>query len=61
MAKDKPIERDSIRSKAASELVSRQESMDAFAEKYGDESAAHILALSVDLDPNQNPELHAFP
>jgi hypothetical protein len=49
-----------IRSKAASELVDRQNSLDEFAEKYGEENAAHILALSVDLDSNKNPELHAF-
>jgi hypothetical protein len=50
----------SIRSKAASELVGRQNSLDEFAEKYGEENAAHILALSADLDSNKNPELHAF-
>ena len=49
-----------IRSQAAAESVKRQENIDEFAEKYGDESAAHILALSVDLNPNTNPELHAF-
>jgi hypothetical protein len=40
--------------------VNRQNSLDEFAEKYGEENAAHILALSADLDPNKNPELHAF-
>jgi hypothetical protein len=49
-----------IRSKAASELVDRQNSLDEFAEKYGEENAAHILALSADLDSNKIPELHAF-
>jgi len=60
MARDKTIVRDSIPSKAAPEQVDRQKSMDDFAEKYGDENAAHLLALCVDLDQNQNPELHAF-
>jgi hypothetical protein len=60
MAKGKAIEPSSIRSKAASELVDRHESIGEFADKYGDECAAHILALSVDLDSNKNPELHAF-
>ena len=60
MVKDKADGRHTIRSKAASELISRQESIDEFAKKYSDEAAAHVLALSADLDPNQNPELHAF-
>ncbi|MFP5260886.1 MAG: hypothetical protein ACLGJB_03145 [Blastocatellia bacterium] len=50
----------SVRSKAASELVDRHNSLDEFAEKYGEENAAHILALSADLDSSKNPELHAF-
>jgi hypothetical protein len=60
MAKRKAVEPDSIRSKAASELADRQKNLDEFAEKYGEENAAHILALSADLDSNKNPELHAF-
>jgi hypothetical protein len=60
MAKDKINGQNSIRSKAASELVSRHESIDEFAAKYSDESAAHVLALSADLDSNQSPELHDF-
>jgi hypothetical protein len=59
MAKGK-IESDSIRSKAASELADRQNSLDEFVDKYGEETTAHILALSADLDSNKNPELHAF-
>jgi hypothetical protein len=51
---------EAIRSKAASELMDRQNSLDEFAEKYGEENAAHILALSADLDSNKNPDLHAF-
>ena len=38
MVKDKAMGEHTIRSKAASELVSRQESMDEFAKKYSDES-----------------------
>jgi hypothetical protein len=60
MAKGKAVEPGSVRSKAASELVNRQKSLDEFAEKYGEENAAHILALNADLDSNKNPELHAF-
>ena len=58
MVKDNADGRHTIRSKAASELVSRQEGIDEFAKKYSDEAAAHVLALSTDLDPNQNPDLH---
>jgi hypothetical protein len=60
MAKRKAAEPGSVRSKAASELVDHQKSLDEFAEKYGEENAAHILALSADIDSNKNPELHAF-
>jgi hypothetical protein len=60
MAKRKAVGPDHVRSKAASEMVDRQKSLDEFAEKYGEENAAHILALSADLDSNKNPELHAF-
>jgi hypothetical protein len=50
----------SIRSKAAAELLKRQESIKDFAEKYGEEGAASLLALSADLDSNGSTELHAF-
>ncbi|HEX8090002.1 MAG TPA: hypothetical protein VF762_14170 [Blastocatellia bacterium] len=51
---------ESIRSEAAAELLKRQDGMDEFAVKYGEQSAASILALSVDCDSNRMPELHAF-
>lgn len=51
---------EAIRSEAAAELLKRQDGMDEFADKYGEDSAASILALSVDCDSNRMPELHAF-
>ena len=55
-------EAESIRSKAAAELLKRQQSIDELAEKYGEECALHLLALSVDLDSkaSDNPKLHDF-
>jgi hypothetical protein len=53
-------EGEAIRSKAAAELLKRQDGMEEFADKYGEDSAASILALSVDCDSNRMPELHAF-
>src|ERR1051325_6313078 len=51
---------ESIRPAAAAELLKRQDGIDEFADKYGEDSAASILALSVDCDSNRMPELHAF-
>jgi hypothetical protein len=51
---------ESIRSKAAAELLKRQESIKEFAEKYGEEGAASLLALGADTDSNRSTELHAF-
>jgi hypothetical protein len=53
-------EGEAIRSRAAAELLKRQDGMEEFADKYGEDSAASILALSVDCDSNRMPELHAF-
>src|ERR1044071_5055878 len=50
----------SIRTKAAAELLKRQDGMDEFAQKYGEDGAVSVLALSVDCDSNRMPELHAF-
>src|SRR5215211_2366588 len=49
-----------IRSKAADELLKRQESIEEMASSYGEDIALSILALSVDADSNKIPELKAF-
>ena len=59
-AKSDSIQRDSTRQQAAAELVKRKKSIQEFAEKYGDEGAITILALSADSDSNRLPELKEF-
>jgi hypothetical protein len=51
---------ESTRSKAAAEVLKRRESINEFAEKYGEDGALSILALGADSDSNQSTELHAF-
>jgi hypothetical protein len=60
-AKSNELEQsEAIRSRAAAELVRRQEHINKLAEDVSEEYAASLLAMCADWDSNKSAELHAF-
>jgi hypothetical protein len=61
MANDNPVQQSkAARSKAATEILKRQESINKLADDTSEQYALSILAFAADMDSNKSSELHAF-